>query len=104
MIKVVLDSPAFLAHVNKEMGCDTVEALLAGALICSVNACEIVTKLLATGRTVAEVRYILTNAGVEIVDFDLDLAVEAGGMVTLTKSRGRPRVIAPVWRWPRGKA
>ncbi len=88
MTRVVLDSSTFLAYVNKKPGGAAVGALLVGALVCSVNACEIATKLFESGKTVTEVRYILENAGFKIVDFDLDLAVEAGGMVTLTKSRG----------------
>lgn len=88
MTKVVMDSSAFMAYMNEEPGADTVKALLRGALISSVNACEIATKLTATGRTPLEVHYILKAAGVEIVDFDLALAIEAGSMVLLTKSRG----------------
>ncbi|HWA89193.1 MAG TPA: type II toxin-antitoxin system VapC family toxin [Rhizomicrobium sp.] len=88
MTKIVIDSSALMAYINQEPGGEAVGEILAHATICSVNACEVVTKLVAAGWPVQSARRALNKAGCEIWDFDLDLAFDAGGMVALTRSRG----------------
>lgn len=86
--RVVLDSSAFLAYANDEAGGTIVGGLLSRSIICAVNACEIATKIVAAGRSVEDVKFILISAGAEIVDFDAGLALAAGGMVAHTKPHG----------------
>jgi ribonuclease VapC len=88
MSRVVLDSSALLAYLNDEPGAAAVKASLAGALICSVNACEIATKLFAKKRALEEVRFVLQSSGAEVVDFDFGLAIDAGHLTEMTRGRG----------------
>jgi ribonuclease VapC len=86
--RVVLDSSAFLAYINGEPGCETVAPFLPVASISSVNACEIATKLIAGGRTLEEVRFILFGTGLRIVDFDAKLAMHAAVLILRTRPHG----------------
>jgi len=86
--RVVLDSSAFLAHLNEEVGGAAVGALFSRSMICAVNACEVAAKIVIAGRSVEDAKFILLSTGVEIVDFDVDLALAAGGMIAETKSHG----------------
>jgi len=57
-------------------------------MICAVNACEVAAKIVIAGRSVEDAKFILLSTGVEIVDFDVDLALAAGGMIAETNSHG----------------
>lgn len=85
---VVFDSSALLAYLNAEPGADLVARLLRGALICSVNACEVATKLFEKGNTAEVVRLVLARTGIRIVDLDGDLAIDAGALRTRTRPFG----------------
>jgi ribonuclease VapC len=88
MPKVVLDASALLAFVNGEPGAEKVASVLGGAMISTVNFAEALTKLAlkssSLGRALAE----LTDAELEVVDFDRGLAEATGGLAVSTRARG----------------
>jgi len=85
----VLDASAVLAVLGGEPGADLVmAALYDGAVISSVNLCEVVGKLTEAGLSSAETRQVLDTLGLDVNDFDADQAVEAGLMRGSTKALG----------------
>lgn len=88
MPKIVLDASALLAFLNGEPGAEKVAAVLGDAMISAVNFAEAATKLALKGsafrRTLAE----LTDAELEVVDFDRSLAEETGALALSTRERG----------------
>ncbi len=77
-----------LAALQAEPGADLVAPVLATALISSINFAEVVTKLVLRGGHAATVRERLDATLVHVVDFDKELAEDAGELVLLTKSKG----------------
>ena len=88
MSEVVLDSSAVLAHIFDEPGADVVEAALPGALLCSVNLAEVVSKLHDRGLTDDEIKAALQTVDFEVVDFDRKLAVISGELRKETRHLG----------------
>lgn len=88
MSKYVLDASAVLALLNQEPGADQVEALLADSLISTVNAAEVLTKLVDAGMPDDEALESLELLGLDIVDFDLQLAVQSAALRRPTKKKG----------------
>jgi ribonuclease VapC len=88
MTSVVLDTSALLAYVKGEPGADDVAAVIGDAVISTVNYAEAVTKLVEKGMSLSLVRTALGIAGLDIVDFDRDLAEVAGEMIATTKPFG----------------
>lgn len=88
MPRIVLDASALLAFLNGEPGAEKVSAVLGDAMISAVNFAEAATKLALKGsafrRTLAE----LTDAELEVVDFDRGLAEETGALALSTRERG----------------
>lgn len=78
MNKVVLDSSAFLALVNNEIGKDVVEPLLPNSIMSSVNVSEVVselnTKLLLPLSQIQKILYLISK----IRHFDKELAIQSG--------------------------
>ena len=88
MTSVVLDTSALLAYVKGETGADDVAAVIGDAVISTVNYAEAVTKLVEKGMSLPLVRMALGIAGLEVVDFDRNLAEVAGAMFAITKPFG----------------
>ena len=88
MNKKVLDSSAILATIFQETGAEIVRRLLDNSLVSSVNLAEVCTKLaeknIFNKRTIDD----LQKLGLEIVDFDLEQAIEVGKLRPLTRHLG----------------
>ena len=88
MTSVVLDTSALLAYVKGESGADDVAAVIGDAVISAVNYAEAVTKLVEKGMSLPLVRTTIGIAGLDVVDFDRNLAEIAGAMFATTKPFG----------------
>ncbi|MDP1602457.1 MAG: type II toxin-antitoxin system VapC family toxin [Legionella sp.] len=88
MTSVVLDTSALLAYVKGEPGADEVAAVIGDAVISTVNYAEAVTKLVDKGLSLVLVREALGIAGLDVIDFDRNLAEAAGAMFASTKPFG----------------
>jgi ribonuclease VapC len=83
--EVVLDASAVLALLKREPGAERVRAVLDRAIIGSVNAAEVQSKLVDLGlsRDAAEAR--IRFLGCRIVAFSEGQAIEAGSLVAHTR-------------------
>ena len=88
MAKVVVDASALLALLNSEQGAEEVAKALTGAVIGSVNLCEVIGKLAETGMKQEEIGRILFPLGLTIEVFDEAQAYTAGILRTATKNAG----------------
>jgi PIN domain nuclease of toxin-antitoxin system len=88
MNRDVLDASAVLASFYGEAGADTVDDMLRAALISTVNAAEVISKLVERGMNASMAGSALIDTGVEIVPFDLDQAEIAGDLRAKTRSQG----------------
>jgi len=88
MAKTVLDASALLAFLNGEPGAETVSSVLGDAMISAVNFAEAVSKLALRGSQIQEALSELTDAEVEVVDFDRKLAEATGLLAVFTRKRG----------------
>ena len=75
---VVLDASAALAVLNGEPGAETVEAHLPGALISSVNAAEVASKLVDGGTEAEGAMVFIQRLGLKVIAFEeADITVTA---------------------------
>lgn len=89
MSSCVLDASAVIALLRSEPGEEhVVIALLAGAVISSVNSCEVVGKLADAGMQGAAIARSLSLTGLTVVVFDEVLAHAAGLLRTATRHLG----------------
>jgi len=92
---VVLDASAMLALAQQEPGGEQVLSALEDSektlLVSSVNLCEVVTKLIRMGHTVAEVPISIEPFLEYVVDFDSEQAIYAGELSRLTRKFGLSR-------------
>jgi PIN domain nuclease of toxin-antitoxin system len=88
MTEVVLDSSAILAVLRGESGRDAVLDRLFQAVTCSVNLTEVVTKLLDDGVAIPKIDRVVSSVSGRIVDFDRDLAIQAGLLRAATRHKG----------------
>jgi ribonuclease VapC len=88
MSKVVLDSSAVIAALNKEPGGDLVLSRLEGAIISAVNFTEVVSKLSRTGGDVSNILSDLHDLVPDIHSFDADQALAAGLLDSSTRELG----------------
>lgn len=88
MARVVLDSSAFLAMSLREPGAERVLAVLERSVLSSVNATEIIGKLILDGMTPRSAESYVIKFVSEVVPHDWDLAVRAAELVTVTRSLG----------------
>lgn len=84
----VLDSSAVLAVIFDEAGADRVAEHLPGARISTVNAAEVMTKLIDLGMPKEEVDAIFEDLQLTIVPFEVDHARESARLRPLTRSAG----------------
>jgi PIN domain nuclease of toxin-antitoxin system len=88
MSKYVLDASAVLALLNQEPGMEQVEGLLGESTISAVNACEVLTKLIDAGMPMEEARESFDLLGLEVVDFNKELAERAAALRSATRKKG----------------
>lgn len=88
MPKVVFDASALLAFVNGEPGAEKVASVLGEAMISAVNFAEAVTKLALKSTSLRRTLAELTDAELEVVNFDRNLAEAAGVLAVFTRARG----------------
>lgn len=86
--EVVLDASAVLALLKREPGAERVRAVLDRAILGAVNVAEVQSKLVDLGlsRDAAEAR--IRFLGCNILAFSEKQAIEAGSLVTQTRSLG----------------
>jgi len=84
----VLDSSAVLAIINKEPGAEIVAGLIGDSLLSAVNFAEVITKLVERSGSLERAQKALAILDLNVVDFDRDLAEQAGGLAAQTKVRG----------------
>lgn len=88
MNQYVLDASAVLALLNQEPGADQVEALLAESCVSAVNAAEVLTRPINAGMPDAEALESFNLLGLEVADFNLQLAAQAAALRRPTKKKG----------------
>lgn len=88
MTQVVLDSSAILALLNGEQGADVVFSLAPQALLSSVNAAEIQSRLLRKGADPKRAWESISSSVQAIVPFDLAQAEAAGSLILTTQQYG----------------
>ncbi len=85
---IVLDASAVLAAMLAEPGADRVYAVIDESVICSVNAAEVITRLVEKGYGETAVRGYYEGLDLAVFDFDEHLAVIAGLLRGPTRERG----------------
>jgi PIN domain nuclease of toxin-antitoxin system len=89
MIEAVLDASAVLAVINDEPGAEIViEILEERALLSAVNYAEVMTKLVERGMDRRLASATVLNIGVQVIEFEIDLAERAGELRLQTKLLG----------------
>ena len=88
MISAILDASALLAFVKGEQGAEFVASLIGEAAISAVNFAEAVSKLVEKGATIDLARVALSVANIDVIDFDRELAEQAGALIAKTRSSG----------------
>lgn len=88
MPRAVLDASALLAVLYREPGSVMVEPYFAQAIVSSVNFSEVAAKLSDRGIDSQEVLEILSGLGLEVREFDTELALMAGALREVTRPLG----------------
>jgi PIN domain nuclease of toxin-antitoxin system len=88
MSEVVLDASAILALLNQETGSEEVSRFIGKAAISTVNLSEVIAKLADAGIPEKDIRQILSNLNLEVIDFNEKQALKAGMLRPITKSIG----------------
>jgi len=88
MPRAVLDSSALLAVLYREPGSAMVERYFAQAVVSSVNFSEVAAKLSDRGVDSQEALKILSGLGLEVREFDTELALMAGALREVTRPLG----------------
>lgn len=84
----VIDASALLALLQDEPGANRVADALSDAIISAVNVSEVVAKLCDNGFEPDQARETLEILPLNVVDFDLPQAIEAGLLRRATRSFG----------------
>ncbi|MBS9388248.1 MAG: type II toxin-antitoxin system VapC family toxin [Dolichospermum sp. WA123] len=88
MSEVVVDASAILALLNQETGSEEVLRFIGKAAISTVNLSEVIAKLADAGIPEEDIRQILSNLNLEVIDFNEEQALKAGMLRPNTKSIG----------------
>ena len=83
---IVLDASALLALIFDEKGAARIEALLAEAVIGSVNLSEVIAKLRDKGIDETTIDATLADLGLTVAAFDVEQATIAGKLRTATRA------------------
>jgi PIN domain nuclease of toxin-antitoxin system len=87
-MSVVVDSSVVLAVLRNEAGAEAAAAGLAGGFLSSVNAVEVLTRLIDLGYAPDRAVSALARFRLAVVSFDEELAVLAGRLRAATRHRG----------------
>ncbi len=87
-MSVVFDASAILTIAFAEDGADVAVRDLEGAIVSSVNASEVVAKLIDRGATAEEARTAFLKFNLHVRPFDQQLAITAGQMRAQTRAGG----------------
>jgi len=85
---IVLDASAIIAHLNDEPGGDKVEPMLDGALVSTVNLCQVGTKLADRGVPRDDLDVIMNALRLSVVTFDQRQSRIAVTLRAPTRSKG----------------
>lgn len=88
MSRAVLDSSTVLASFYGETGAASIDEIFRESVISTVNAAEVISKLVERGMPAGMARSALIDTGIEIVPFDLDQAEVTGGLRGKTRAHG----------------
>lgn len=90
--KIVIDTSAVIALINREEGFEVVEKYIGNAVISSVNFSEVITvmnrELFKTEEERAEGLKLIKNTFSHIVEFDIEQAIIAASFDSTTKKHG----------------
>lgn len=86
--RVIFDTSALFAIINKEKGYELAESVLAKSSMSSVNVSEVVAVLTRAGLTPRDIREIIEESIPYIIDFDEEIAFTAGVIISESKSLG----------------
>ena len=87
-MSVVVDSSVVLAVLRNEAGAEGAAADLAGGFLSSVNAVEVLTRLIDLGYAPDRAVSALARFRLAVVSFDEELALLAGRLRAATRHRG----------------
>ncbi|MBD2566775.1 MULTISPECIES: type II toxin-antitoxin system VapC family toxin [Nostocaceae] len=88
MSEVVVDASAILALLNQETGSEEVLKFIGKAAISTVNLSEVIAKLADAGIPEEDIRQIIYNLNLEVINFNEEQALKAGMLRPNTKSIG----------------
>lgn len=88
MSSVVLDASALIAVMRNEAGAGKVKAELHGALISSVNLCEVFYKAIHKGATIEAAEWAVRNLPIVSVPFNDEQASIAASIHQATLKKG----------------
>ena len=89
LASALLDTSALLASIFEESGSGEVEAaLLAGVAMSTVNLAELAARLHQEGWSAGDVAETIGGLGIEVVNFDLEVALLSGKLRPLTRELG----------------
>lgn len=90
--KIVIDTSAVIALINREEGFEIVEKYVGNTVISSVNFSEVITvmnrELFKTEEEMAEGLKLIRNTFSHIIDFDVEQAIIAASLDSITKKYG----------------
>jgi PIN domain nuclease of toxin-antitoxin system len=90
--KIVIDTSAVIALINREEGFEVVEKYIGNAVISSVNFSEVITvanrELFETEEERVDGLKLIKNTFSHIIEFDVEQAVIAASFDSLTKKYG----------------
>lgn len=88
--RVVLDASAILAMLFREQGSEIVENYIetSKAVVSSINVSEVFVKQLELSIPNERTIGFLGLLGIEVVDFNMDMAIQAAALRKLTKEWG----------------
>jgi PIN domain nuclease of toxin-antitoxin system len=84
----VLDASAVLALMRAEAGVDRVLAALPSAQLASVNAAEVVARLIREGVDAEAARAMVVGLGCPLVAVDAELGLRAGALAGRASAQG----------------
>jgi PIN domain nuclease of toxin-antitoxin system len=88
MSKYVLDSSAILAVLHQEPGADKAIAYFPDSVVSSVNAAEVLTKLIEKSNDIEMATKAFELLQLAVVDFDIAHAEKAAELRPLTRNLG----------------
>ncbi|HWT51071.1 MAG TPA: type II toxin-antitoxin system VapC family toxin [Caulobacter sp.] len=84
----VMDASAILAVLNGERGRDRAMKAMSSGRICAINLAEVVSNMAEEGVRETEIESWAQRLPVVVVDFDRDLAMQAGFLRKTTSHKG----------------